>query len=47
MAAMTGDRDRVSALAAARADLGDAARDWLDRALVNLLRGGPAPGDRS
>ena len=38
MAAMIGDRDRVPLVAAARDDLGERGRDWLDRTLFNLRR---------
>ena len=39
MAAMTGDRGRIRHGAAARDDLGERGRDWLDRTLFNLSRG--------
>lgn len=39
MAAMTVDRDRIRLVAAARSDLGERGRDWLDRTLFNLSRG--------
>jgi MOSC domain-containing protein YiiM len=40
MAAMTVDRERVRLVAAARDDLGERGRDWLDRTLFNLARTG-------
>jgi MOSC domain-containing protein YiiM len=46
MAVMTGDRERVRLVAAARDDLGERGRDWLDRKLFNLSRGGRVPGSR-
>ncbi|HVH21596.1 MAG TPA: MOSC domain-containing protein [Pseudonocardia sp.] len=48
MAAMIVDRERARLVAAARDDLGERGRDWLDRTLFNLARIGPrAPGAAS
>lgn len=44
MAAMSVDRERVHAVSAARDDLGQAGRDWLDRTLHNLRRSAGGTG---